>query len=125
MTINWTIVATIAAPIIALFVGSWLTRWYESRPVLISYYGHVAGFNFTPPGGQPLHMNTHTVVLRNASRRAVSGVRLHHHGRVPLVSIWPQVQYNVDALPGGSEDIVIPALVPGGQIYVSYLYFPP
>jgi hypothetical protein len=125
MTINWTVVATIAAPIIALFVGSWLTRWYESRPVLISYYGHLSTFNFTPPGGNPVHINTHTVVLRNASRLPVTGLRLHHHGAVPLFSIWPQMSYTVEPLPAGSQDIVIPTLVPGKEVHIAYLYSPP
>jgi len=125
MTINWTTVATIAALIIALFVGAWLNRWLEGRPVLISFYGHVAAFNPTPPGGQPFHINTHAVVLRNASRKPATNVRLHHHGIVPLFSIWPDVPHKVETLPGGSQDIVVPSLVPGKEISVSYLYFPP
>ena len=44
MTIDWRAVATIAAPIIALFLGVWVNRRFESRSVLISYFGHVAAF---------------------------------------------------------------------------------
>lgn len=35
------------------------------------------------------------------------------------------VAHNIETLPDGSRDIVIPTLVPGEQITVSYLYFPP
>ncbi len=42
MIIDWQLVATLAAPIIALFAGGWINRWFESRPVLISYFGHVS-----------------------------------------------------------------------------------
>ena len=44
MVINWSAVATIAAPIIALFAGVWINRRFESRAVLVSYFGHVAVF---------------------------------------------------------------------------------
>ncbi len=124
MTINWMAVATIAAPILALFVGVWVNRRFESRPVLISYYGHVAAFLHRPPSGQPINVNTHTVVLRNAGRRSATNVRLHHFA-LPDFNIWPQVQHYVETLPDGSRDIVIPTVVPGEEITISYLYFPP
>jgi hypothetical protein len=47
MVINWSAVATIAAPIIALFAGVWINRRFESRAVLISYFGHVASISLT------------------------------------------------------------------------------
>jgi hypothetical protein len=64
MTIDWVAVATIAAPIIALLVAAWL----DSRSTrLIAYYSHIAGIAGTVPGTtQAIHVNTHTVVLRNA-----------------------------------------------------------
>ena len=124
MTIDWTAVATIAAPIIALFVGVWVNRRFENRPVLISYFGHVAAFVHHPPNGQPINVHTHTVVLRNAGRRSATNVRLHH-SVLPDFNIWPQLQHSVETLPDGSQDIVIPTLVPGEEIIISYLYFPP
>ncbi|MBI5783524.1 MAG: hypothetical protein HZA69_07265 [Gammaproteobacteria bacterium] len=124
MTIDWTAVATIAAPIAALFVGVWVNRRFENRPVLISYFGHVSAFLHTPPGGQPIHVHTHSVVLRNAGRRSATNVRLHHTV-LPDFNIWPTVVHHVDTLPNGSRDIVIPTLVPGEEITISYLYFPP
>lgn len=124
MTIDWNAVAAIAAPIIALFVGVWVNRRFESRPILISYFGHVAAFVHTPAGGQPIHVHTHAVVLRNAGRRAATNVRLHHN-ILPDFNIWPALVHRVETLPDGSKDILIPTLIPGEEVTVSYLYFPP
>ena len=124
MTIDWTALATIAAPVIALFVGAWVNRKFESRPVLISYFGHVAAFTHRPAGGQPINVNTHAVVLRNAGRRPATNVRLHHMA-LPDFNIWPTIVHRVETLPDGSRDIVIPTLVPGEEITISYLYFAP
>lgn len=124
MNINWMVVATIAAPIIALFVGVWINRRFENRPKLISYFGNVAAFIHTADAGQQIHVHTHTVVLRNVGRRSATNVRVHHT-TLPDFNIWPQVVHHVEELTEGSKDIVIPTLVPGEQITLSYLYFPP
>ena len=34
--INWNVVATIAAPIVTLFLGAALNRWLESKPSVVS-----------------------------------------------------------------------------------------
>ncbi len=124
MVINWSAVATIAAPIIALFVGVWINRRFESRAVLTSYFGHVAVFRTTPPSGTPIFIHTHAVVLRNVGRRSATNVRLRHNV-LPDFIIWPEPQHSIANLPSGGREIVIPTLVPGQQITVSYLYFPP
>ncbi len=124
MAIDWNAVATVAAPIIALFVGVWVNRWFESRPILISYFSHVSAFRHIPEGGEPLQVNTHSVVLRNTGRRSATNVRLHH-ANLPNFNIWPVVVHHIETLPDGSQDIVIPTLIPGEEITVSYLYFAP
>lgn len=124
MTIEWTAVATIAAPIISLFVGVWVNRKFESRPVLISYFGHISAFRSTPPNGQAIQVHTHAVILRNTGRRSATNVRLHH-AVLPDFTIWPSVVYRTEDLLDGTRDIVIPTLVPGEEVTVSYLYFPP
>jgi hypothetical protein len=121
MVINWSAVATIAAPIIALFVGVWINRRFESRAVLISYFGHVAVFRTTPPSGTPVFIHTHAVVLRNVGRRSATNVRLRHTV-LPDFIIWPEPQHHTENLPSGGREIVIPTLVPGQQVTVSYLY---
>lgn len=125
MHIDWSVAATIAAPIIALFVGVWVNRHFESRPVLVSYFGHIAVFTHRAPGQQQQWIiHTHAVVLRNAGRRPATNVRLHHLN-LPDFRIFPQVVHQVDTLADGTQDIVIPTLVPGEEITISYLYFPP
>ncbi len=37
----------------------------------------------------------------------------------------PSVVYHVEQLPGGGAEIVFPTLVPGEQVTVGYLYYPP
>ena len=124
MSIDWNAVATIASPLLALFVGVWVNRKFESRPQLITYFGHVSSFRATPTNGTPLHINTHSVVLRNNGRSSATNIRLHH-ATLPDFNIWPAVNHQVQTLPDGSKDILIPTLVPGEEITVSYLYFAP
>ena len=104
MTIDWRAVATIAAPIIALFVGVWVNRKFETRPVLLSYFDHVAAFVHTPANGQPINVHTPSVVLHNAVRRSATNVRLHH-AVLPDFNIWPTLVHHVDTLPDGSKGI--------------------
>ena len=44
---------------------------------------------------------------------------------MPDFTVWPELQHHVEDLPGSGREIVIPTLVPGEQITVSYLYFAP
>ncbi len=124
MTIDWGIVAAIAMPIITLFIGVWINRRLENRPVLITYYGHISSFQINPPNQNVTAVHTHTVVLRNAGRKSAANVRLHHRN-LPDFSMYPTVAYTTENLPDGSTDIVIPTMVPGKQVTISYLYFPP
>lgn len=124
MNIDWNVVATIAAPIIALFIGAWVNRRFENRASLTSYFGHVSSFVAHPTTGPEITIFTHTVVLRNAGRRSATNVRVHHK-TLPDFNIWPSIVYHIDSLPDGTKDIVIPNLVPSEQITISYLYFPP
>ena len=109
--IDWQVVAAIAAPIVALFFGVWVNRRFESRPILVSYYGHVSAFTHHPAQGQPINVHTHAIVLRNAGRRTATNVRIGHNV-LPDFNIWPQLNYSVGSLPGGGQEIIIPTLVP-------------
>ena len=124
MHIDWMIFATIAAPLIALFVGAWVNRRFENRPFLVAYFGHVSAFTHKPASGQLITIHTHSVVLRNSGRRAATNVRLNHVV-LPDFNIYPAIVHQVQVLPNGSSDILIPTLVPSEEITISYLYFPP
>ena len=121
--VNWLEVATIAAPIIVVFLGVWATRRFENRPILLSHFGHVSGITIAGPEG-PIAINHHSVVIRNTGRRPATYVRLTHH-LLPDFNVWPSVQYSIEDLPQGGKDIVIPVLTPGEQLTISYLYFGP
>src|SRR5215475_590114 len=122
--VDWMVVATIAGPVIGVFVGIWMDRLFESKPRLITYYGHVSSFRKELTGGANLVVNTHAVVLRNAGRRSATNVRLRHNV-LPDFTIWPSLTHHVETLPDGSKEIVIPTLVSGEEITISYMYFPP
>ena len=122
--VDWQLFATVTVPILTLFVGVWVNRRFESRPILLSHWGHVSSFNYQKGDGTTGVVNTHTIVIRNAGRRAATNVRLHH-SYLPDFNIWPAVQYQLEAVPNSGRDIVIPTIVPNEQLTISYLYFPP
>ncbi|EPW3767503.1 hypothetical protein ACWI58_002908 [Vibrio fluvialis] len=127
MVIDWNIAAQIAAPIIAIFVGALLNRFLNERPRLIAYYGHVAShsFNNTEVEGQRVtHINTHAVVIRNTGNKTATNVRISHNV-LPDFKIYPDTDFQVNNLPSGGKEIVIPRISPKREYTISYLYFPP
>ena len=122
--VDWQFFATVAAPILALFVGVWVNRRFESRPVLLFHWGHVSSFNYQKGDGTTGVVNTHSVIIRNAGRRVATNVRLSHV-HLPDFNMWPRVQYRLERVPNSGDDIVIPAVIPNEQVSISYLYFPP
>ena len=124
MVIQWSIVATISAPIIALFVGVALNRAVERRSRLVTYLGHVSAHRVEHEGGAPFNVFTHSVVLKNAGRSSAHNVRLTH-SILPTFNVHPGIAYEIERLPNGEIDIVIPVLVPRQEITISYLYYPP
>ncbi len=123
MRIDWMVVATIAAPIITLLLGAALNRALEWRPQVIAYFTHASSFRIA--GENPIQLHTHGIVIRNAGRVPVTDVRVRHNHLPQNFKVFPDVSYEVQELPGGGREIVFPALVPGEQISISYLYFPP
>jgi hypothetical protein len=122
MEIQWSVVATIAAPVLALFVGAALDRFLERRPRLIAYFAHTSAFRVA--GATPIQIHTHGIVVRNTGKRPAQNVRVSHYV-LPDFNVFPDVPFQVENLPAGGRDIVFPTLVPGQQISISYLYFPP
>lgn len=119
--IDWQLLATITTPLIALFVGAWLTRRIEKRPILLTHWGHVSSFRLQSPDGTGNVVNTHSVVIRNEGKRSATNVRLSHTV-LPDFNIWPAVPYSVEQVQNSGPDIVIPKIVPGEQLTISYLY---
>ncbi len=124
MTIDWDLVAKVVAPTIAAFVGAFINRAIENRPRLVSWLGHTSSVTLRANPQSPLQVNTHAVVVRNTGRKPAKNVRLGHFV-LPDFQVWPDIVHSVVQLPGGGQEILIPTLVPGEQVTVAYLYFPP
>ena len=122
--IDWQLFATVATPVLTLLVGFWLNRRFDSRPILLSHWGHVSSFNVQNETGSMGTVNTHSVVVRNAGRRPATNVRLSHN-YLPNYRIWPAIQHRLEEVPNSGKEIVIPTMVPNEQLTISYLYFPP
>jgi hypothetical protein len=123
MEINWTLVATIAAPLLALFVGAGLNRLIERKPQLSVYFGHVLAFQLNDPLRTRFH--THSVVIKSTGQKPAQDVRVNHRFLPDNFNVFPDLDYSTIELPGGGKEIVIPSLVPGEQVSISSLYFPP
>jgi hypothetical protein len=123
--VNWQPVATIAAPIIAFFVGFAFNRWLERRPRLLYFMPHAAAVQINPPNGPPFMAHTHSIVIRNAGKASANNVRLSHASLPANFTVFPSIGYSIVQLPGGGTDLVFPKIVPGQQLTITYLYFPP
>ena len=44
---------------------------------------------------------------------------------LPSFQLYPSIAYQVVDLPDGAKEILIPTMVPGEQLTISYLYGPP
>jgi hypothetical protein len=123
MTIDWAVVAQIAGPVIGALVGAAAYRALESRAKVITYVGNVSSFTMRGPAGD-VTFNTHSVVVRNAGRKPARNVCLGHYF-LPDLKVVPSVEYEIAELPDGTHELRFPTMVPGEQVTVSYLYFPP
>ncbi len=123
MEINWPVFATIASPIIALFIGVVIDRIIERKARLIAYFTHASAFNL--PGPPPVTIHTHGIVIRNIGKRTATDIRVRHNTLPLNYRIFPVIEQRVENLPGGGTEIVFPSLVPNEQVTISYLYFPP
>lgn len=124
MAIDWNLVASVAVPVSCLFIGAFINRKLERRPVIVSFFGHASSFSINSNDIAPITINTHTVVIRNVGKRSAKNLRVSH-ATLPNVNVFPQIPYHVENLPDGAIDLVFPTVVPGQQVTISYLYFAP
>lgn len=123
MNIDADVVAKVLGPLLSLIFGAVVKRYTEAKSKVVSFIGHVSAF--TLQDGERTVVHTHSVVVRNAGKKAAHNVRLVH-GVLPVnITIYPPIQHSIDRNPDDSGEIVIPVLVPQEQVTVSYLYFPP
>jgi hypothetical protein len=119
MKIDLELVSKIIVPFLTLIIGRYLEKWFSKKPKLISYVGHVSAFTLS--NGPQIY--THSIVVANHGKLACNNVRLGHFF-LPDFQINPPIKHSVEEISGGKE-IVFPILIPGEQVTVSYLYFPP
>ncbi len=117
------LIAKIAGPSLSLVIGAVVKHYAEARSRVVSFIGHVSAFTLQDEQHTVVH--THSVVVRNAGRKAARNVRLVH-GILPInVTVYPPVQHSIERNVDDSGEIILPVLVPKEQVTVSYLYFPP
>jgi len=125
MDISLDIAAKILSPIIAGIIAT-VIKWYlEGRPRLVTYLVHASAIPLPGQEGQALQVNTHTIVVANSGKKTAHNIRIGHAHLPQGFQLWPPVTHTVSTTPNGAAEILIPTLVPGEQVSVSYLYFPP
>ena len=128
MPLDFSLLYSVTEKVVLVVVGALFNRFFERRPRVIVFYGHVGVFQLHGP--QPGTVHTHSVVIRNSGRLTAHNVRVPHNAIPPSgpplhISVLPNVAHSRNPLPGGGEELLFPVLVPSEQVTVSYLYFPP
>jgi hypothetical protein len=123
MPLNLDLAVKITVPLTTLVLGKYLDRWLTMRPRLIIYLFHSSAFTMRTQNPATIH--THAIVIRNSGRVAANNIRIGHFVLPDNYQLVPSVPHEVVRTENGGAEIVIPKLVPGEQITISYLYFPP
>ena len=113
-------------PVIAVVLTAIISRYFSEKEKLIAHYGHVAShvFNSEVAGEKVTFINTHAVVIRNIGNKTATNVRISHNV-LPHFIIYPETEYEVNLLPVGGKELVIPRMTPKKEYTISYLYFVP
>lgn len=125
MATDWSLVWRISGPAWGGGVGIWLSHWLERKPKLVSYLWHASAFQIRTPGKPDMKVHTHGIVIRNTGKKPATNIRVSHLTLPINYQVFPDVKHQVEELPNGGRDIVFPILVPGEQVSISYLYYPP
>jgi hypothetical protein len=114
----WLKIASLTGTFIAYLIAR------RRRPRLEAFFTHGAGHQIVPPGGQPVGLNTHSLVVRNAGAASAPNVRVTH-GFFPAhtdVQIWPAQPHSKTAVQPHGLEILFDRLRPQEQLSLSYLY---
>lgn len=122
MDLDIDVVGKLVAPLLTAIVGGIVKRYLEARPNLITYLVHASAIALGDD--KKTNVNSHSIVVRNAGKKTAHNVRIGHNF-LPAFQIHPQLAHDVIKGANNSAEIVIPTLVAGEQINISYLYFPP
>lgn len=125
MKLDPMVIATIAGPVLAAVAAIAIDRAVRDRPKLICFIIHSGAVRVRRPGQDYSYVFMHFLLVRNVGRKSATGVRISHAPVQCEYSISPDVAYTEADLPGGAKEILLPLLVPGASVTVSYLYAPP
>ncbi|WP_421551809.1 hypothetical protein [Pseudomonas yamanorum] len=117
----------IAAPFLTAVFGLLAKIYLDAKPKLVCYMIHsfaIPTRNQNEPYAQPVIVHTHTIAVRNSGKKSATNVRIGHNS-LPDFQIHPPLTHEVTRNADNTAEILIPTLVPGEQIAIGYLYFPP
>lgn len=113
---------------VLVVIGIFLDRIFESRPKLVTYYGHVAAgkLRIANENMSAIQINTHSIVIANRGRKPALNVRVGHYPIIShvknMVAIYPESGFNVNVIPDVGEEIVFDRLLPKQSIMINYIY---
>ncbi len=96
----------------------------RKKPRLQAFFTHGAAHAIAPPGAAPVHLNTHSLQVRNAGYASAVNVRITHtlFPQHTTIQVWPQVPYTTVPNPPNGNELVFDRLRPKEQLSISYLY---
>ncbi|WP_429057188.1 hypothetical protein [Aeromonas veronii] len=116
-------IVKLASPIITAIIGFVIKSYFEAKPKLVTYLVHASEI--------PLHdenkskVNTHSIVVSNSGTKTANNIRIGHNFLPKSFQLFPQLTHEITWGENESAEILIPTLVPGEQVNISYLYWPP
>jgi len=125
LNFDWKFISELAFPAFTGLGGWFLKTYFEKKPLLIAYYGHIAALSTTDTDGKKFPVFSHSVIIKNNGKLVSKNIRIRHCHLPNSFEIHPPVPYFVVDLERGYKEIVIAQLIPKQQITISYLYFPP
>lgn len=127
MDITLEAVVKVAAPFLTAVFGLLAKIYLDAKPKLVCYMIQAFAIptrNQNDLDGQPITVHTHIIAIRNSGKKSATNVRIGHQS-LPDFQIHPPLIHEVTRNPDNTGEILIPTLVPGEQIFIGYLYFPP
>jgi hypothetical protein len=93
------------------------------KPRLHAFFIHATG-HLLPGNPNPVHVNTHSLQVRNAGYAPALNVRVTH-AFFPAntnIKVWPAVPYTTLPNPPNGNEMLFERLRPREQLSISYLY---
>jgi len=126
-------VIKIVAALLAAIVADIIKRKSEAKPKLLYSLIHSTAVPVAMPvsgeGGTGTvefrNVHTHSIVVRNAGKITAKNVRIFHEHLPESFKVEPGMSYVLNKGEGHSGEILLPTLVAGEQVIVTYLYIPP